>query len=180
MKLSDSLNTMELCDVCFQYQLDKDVPVFIRNLIATLSNYSNPEYHLRKLYDNVQLYQPKNKNLPYYKWYDSDEITKIIEIITGLSYEKCYTELKRTLTWERTLTYGELCKDSKTLRIPILCRNFYFKGTKKRHRLMVRTQATINENGRRDLYRRNPRTHNIELVSEQLVKEELIVLNERS
>ena len=103
-----------------------------------------------------------------------------MEIITGLSYEKCYTELKRTLTWERTLTYGELCKDSKTLRIPILCRNFYFKGTKKRHRLMVRTQATINENGRRDLYRRNPRTHNVELVSEQLVKEELIVLNERS
>lgn len=168
MRLSDTIDKMELSDVCIQYYLDKDIAIFIRNLIAVLNNYKNPQYQIRKIIPDAILWQPRNQNLTCFGWYDTTELSKIIQNLTGLPLEKCQLELKRASTW-----YTESRFSSK---IPVLVRTFYLdKSYKVKQRLMAHTNSDMN-NGRRKLYRRHPITRNVEMVPEQVVKGDLMIL----
>ena len=161
MKLSDSLQLMELSDVALQYELDKDLPLCIRNLLAILDNLKSPKYQVKKLWD-VSLYQPSNKNLPYNKWWKLEDIIHILMEITGKTSEECNSELLRALAYYPTSS------------VNVHKQSFWISRQKQ---AMIRTCAEVNKDTeRRQLFRRHPLTHNIVMVEETLVKEELIQL----
>ena len=163
MKLSDSLELMELSDVALQYELDKDLPLCLRNLLAALDNQKSPKYQVKKLW-GISLYQPSNKNLPYNKWWKLEDITHILMSITEKDSSECNTEIFRASVY-----YPKSVMN-------VHKQNFWISRTKQ---VMICTCADIDSyTGRRQLFRRHPISHNIVMTEESVVKQELIQLCE--
>lgn len=161
MKLSESTTKMELCDIQSQYEMDKDVPVLVRNLLAYLENRGTSVKRLSEY--NISLYQPSNKNVPYSRWYDIDDLKKVVSVMTKLPEFICETELYRACSWEY----------SSENKIPISIRKFTFIKATKKTRIMLRSRVSSEH-----MYRRHPKTQKVEMIPEQAVKEQLLELHD--
>ena len=141
---------VNLSDLENQFQQNHDLPLLIRNLLVCLDITPSIKSEVKRRF-GISLYSTTNKNLPYYGWWDFNDIVKVLEILTNCGKSECSRELNRCVS-----SYAKSPAEIhvKTFNLGI--------HAKVRNRRMVRTNSPLDRvTGKRPLFKRCEYTKNI-------------------